>query len=268
MKAMFDDWQAKNITSVLHEKKGGYAHNQLSLEGLAKKAGELGVTVLTDTEVFGFQYQNGASSAIQAIETSLGKIKCDYVVVGVGPWIRDIWQMLDLPEKISIKIADNEYHHDVNMWAFWPLQEGVLSIDPTLFRQNNGQLPPVIHVDSDAPLYSVIDGQSITNENWGIYYKPDIHFDGIQGGAMPYAVETPTADVAIDPYGPASPEFISSPSFALMWCSALAHCHKRFEGQLAAYEHLGFWQPMDTLREKNLLEHLWNSGEAPWKIWE
>tara|TARA_X000000368_G_scaffold419069_1_gene422030 strand:+ start:4488 stop:5261 length:774 start_codon:yes stop_codon:yes gene_type:complete len=39
-------------------------------------------------------------------------------------------------------------------------------------------------------------------------------------------------------------------------------------GQLAAYEHFGFWQPMDTLREKNLLEHLWNSGEAPWKIWE
>ena len=39
-------------------------------------------------------------------------------------------------------------------------------------------------------------------------------------------------------------------------------------GQLAAYEHFGFWQPMDTLREKNLLEHLWNYGEAPWKIWE
>jgi len=38
-------------------------------------------------------------------------------------------------------------------------------------------------------------------------------------------------------------------------------------GQLAAFEHHGFWQPMDTLREKNLLESLWNSGEAPWKSW-
>lgn len=38
-------------------------------------------------------------------------------------------------------------------------------------------------------------------------------------------------------------------------------------GELAAFEHLGFWQPMDTLREKNLLEALWNSGQAPWKIW-
>lgn len=39
------------------------------------------------------------------------------------------------------------------------------------------------------------------------------------------------------------------------------------EGQLAAYEHAGFWQPMDTLREKNLLESLWSSGRAPWKVW-
>lgn len=38
-------------------------------------------------------------------------------------------------------------------------------------------------------------------------------------------------------------------------------------GQLAAYEHSGFWQPMDTLREKNLLEELWVSGHAPWKVW-
>ncbi len=39
------------------------------------------------------------------------------------------------------------------------------------------------------------------------------------------------------------------------------------EGQLMAYEHTGFWQPMDTLREKNLLEDLWQSGKAPWKVW-
>lgn len=39
-------------------------------------------------------------------------------------------------------------------------------------------------------------------------------------------------------------------------------------GQMAAYEHHGFWQPMDTLREKNLLEDLWASGRAPWRIWQ
>ena len=39
------------------------------------------------------------------------------------------------------------------------------------------------------------------------------------------------------------------------------------EGELMAYEHTGFWQPMDTLRDKNHLEALWNSGKAPWKQW-
>lgn len=38
-------------------------------------------------------------------------------------------------------------------------------------------------------------------------------------------------------------------------------------GQLMAFEHDGFWQPMDTLREKNMLEELWTSGNAPWKVW-
>jgi glucose-1-phosphate cytidylyltransferase len=38
-------------------------------------------------------------------------------------------------------------------------------------------------------------------------------------------------------------------------------------GELMAFEHTGFWQPMDTLREKNLLEELWQSGKAPWKVW-
>jgi glucose-1-phosphate cytidylyltransferase len=38
-------------------------------------------------------------------------------------------------------------------------------------------------------------------------------------------------------------------------------------GQLLAYRHKGFWQPMDTLREKNYLEQLWYSGHAPWKAW-
>ena len=38
--------------------------------------------------------------------------------------------------------------------------------------------------------------------------------------------------------------------------------------ELMAFEHAGFWQPMDTLREKNMLEDLWRSGKAPWKVWE
>ncbi len=44
---------------------------------------------------------------------------------------------------------------------------------------------------------------------------------------------------------------------------SLAHA-----GQMSAYRHEGFWQPMDTLRDKNYLEDLWKSGKAPWKTWD
>ena len=40
------------------------------------------------------------------------------------------------------------------------------------------------------------------------------------------------------------------------------------EGQLSAYQHKGFWQPMDTLRDKVMLNELWSTGKAPWKVWE
>jgi glucose-1-phosphate cytidylyltransferase len=40
------------------------------------------------------------------------------------------------------------------------------------------------------------------------------------------------------------------------------------DGQLAAYQHTGFWQPCDTLRDKRELEKLWESGNAPWKVWD
>jgi glucose-1-phosphate cytidylyltransferase len=39
------------------------------------------------------------------------------------------------------------------------------------------------------------------------------------------------------------------------------------DGEMMAFEHSGFWQPMDTLRDRNVLEELWSSGEAPWKCW-
>jgi glucose-1-phosphate cytidylyltransferase len=40
------------------------------------------------------------------------------------------------------------------------------------------------------------------------------------------------------------------------------------EGEMMAFDHHGFWQPMDTLRDKNYLEELWDAGQAPWKIWK
>lgn len=237
MKAIFDDWQAENITSVLHEKKGGYAHNSKAMYGLAAKAETEGVRILTGVEVTGFGRANGSSSAIRSVETSRGSIACDYVVIGTGPWVRDFWNMLELPKAISITGKDGTVHENVGMWTFWQLEEGVLGVDPDMFKTNDGAMPPVMHVDTDATLRSTVDGSVIEDGNiWGLYYKPDFHFGGVQGGAMPYPVTTPVDELQLDPYGPASPEWISSPEFAHMWVSALAHCHKRFEGLMGKYD--------------------------------
>jgi glycine/D-amino acid oxidase-like deaminating enzyme len=259
MKGLFDDWQAKGITSVLHEKRGGYANNRASMLGLAAKAEAEGVRILSGVEVTGFEFGSN-SNAVTGLATSHGSIACEVVVVGAGPWVNNIWNLLDLPKRITVKGRDGRLHTDVPMWKFWCLEEGTLGIDPNLHRTNDGRFPPVIHVDTDAPLYSDIDGSLITDELWGIYYKPDFNFGGIQGGASPYKVEQDPDHVAVDPYGPESPDFIVGDNFVNMWCSALAHCQKRFEGKVVHYKReeksggLGCFTPdnfpvFDTFRE-------------------
>lgn len=236
MRGLFDDWQAQGITSVLHEKPGGYANNTTSLYGLADKAEAEGVRILTGVAVTGFE-SGSNSGAITGVETTRGRIACEYVVVAGGPWAKSLWEMLELPRTITIKGADGVVHHDVPMWVFWSLQEGTLGVDPELQKTNDGRFPPVIHVDSDAPLLSDVDGSLITDEPWGIYYKPDFHFGGIQGGAAPHKITTPPDEVKVDPYGTESPDYVVDDHFAHMWCSALAHCQKRFEGKIVKYKN-------------------------------
>ena len=99
--------------------------------------------------------------------------------------------MLDLPKAISIKGRDGKMHDDVPMWTYLvPAGGHARRRSRSCRRTNDGKMPPVIHVDTDAPLYSDVDGSLITDKLWGIYYKPDFHFGGVQGGAMPYKVET------------------------------------------------------------------------------
>lgn len=235
MRNIFDDWQAQGITSVLHEMPGGYANNTLAMQGVAKKAEAEGVRILTGVEVTGFE--RDSAGAVTSVETTKGLIQCDYVVIGAGPWAKQFWEMLELPKTVSIKNpADGSVTENIPMWVYWSLQEGTLGVDPELQKTNDGKLPPVVHVDTDAPLHCDVNGELITDELWGIYYKPDFHFGGVQGGAAPFIVDKNADDVAVDPYGPASPEFIVGKDFERMWVSALAHCQKRFSGTMPLYK--------------------------------
>jgi methylglutamate dehydrogenase subunit A len=256
MADMFDDWQAPGITAILHERRGGYANNVRSLRGLAAKAEAQGVRVVPGVRVTGLRTGGGAVTAVQ---TDQGEIACDHLVIAVGPWIRDVWAMLDLPERISVTGRDGTVHADRPMWTYWALQEGTLAVDPKTFTGNDGSFPPVLHVDSSAPLYDDATGDLITDQMWGIYYKPDFYFGGVQGGTSPYVVTKPAGEVAVDPYGPQSPEYTVTADFVRMWTSALAHCHKRFEGKRELYRHeptggIGAFTPdsfpvFDTFRE-------------------
>ncbi len=235
MKNMFDDWQAQGITSVLHEKKGGYANNSAAIYGMADKAEALGVNIITGTEVTGFK-RGSNSKAVTGVETTKGTIDCEQVVVGAGPWVKTFWDKLELPNKISITDEKGKRHENFPMWKYWFLTEGVLGVDPNFQKTNDGKMPPVIHVDSDAPLYSDVDKSLITDKMWGIYYKPDFNFNGLQGGTAPYKINKAAEDVKVDPYGIDSPEYQTTDEFAHMWCSALAHCQKRFEGKIKVYQ--------------------------------
>lgn len=235
MQGIFHDWQAKGITSVLHEMPGGYANNTKAMYGLAAKAEAEGVRIITGVTVTGFT--SASDGSITAVQTNRGTIDTDFVVIGAGPWAKSFWEMLELPNTVDIKNpADGSVATDIPMWVYWSLQEGTLGVDPNMQVTNDGKMPPVIHVDTDAPLYSDVDGSLITDKMWGIYYKPDFHFGGVQGGAAPFIVDKPADQVQVDPYGPDSPEFIVGHEFAHMWVSALAHCQKRFSGTMPQYK--------------------------------
>ena len=231
LRDLFADWQAGGITSVLHEHRGGYANNLASLRGLAEKAIAEGVRIVTGVRVTGLHIDAGA---VSAVETDTGTIQCDHLVVAVGPWIRDLWAMLDLPATIAVREPDGSIHPDRPMWTYWLVQEGTLMVDPDYLTDRHGRAPPVIHVDTDAPLYDE-QGELVTDEPWGIYYKPDHNFGGIQGGGMPRRLESPAEEVAVDPYGPGQSDHVVADDFVRLWTSGLAHCHERFEGLAHRY---------------------------------
>ena len=231
-KNIFHDWQAKGITSILHEKKGGYANQMRSLYRLADKAEAEGVRILTGVAATGFQTDK---DSVTAVETSKGVIECDWVIAGPGPWAKGFWDMLGLPGEIDIMGADGVMHPGNQMWIYQCLVEGTLGVDPEYAMDNQGKMPPVIHVDSESPLYSSENGSLITDEMWGLYYKPDFGFGGVQGGAAPYIVP---GDVKVDPYGIDSPDYTVSPEFVHMWTSALAHCQKRYENKYNMYKNV------------------------------
>jgi glycine/D-amino acid oxidase-like deaminating enzyme len=220
MSALFPDWRAPGLSVCLHEHRGGFAYNRDSILGLASKARAAGATIEEGVEVTGFELDG--SGAVTRVDTSAGPIAAEHVVVAVGPWIAGLWEMLELPRRLDVAGTEQE------MWTYWYLQEGEIDVDPSMFVTADGSLPPVLHVDSNAPLHDD-EGRLVTSEQWGVYFKQDKH--SVQGGASPLPQGH---DFEVDPYPTGSVE----PGFPDLWCAALSHCIERFEGKRPLYKQV------------------------------
>jgi glycine/D-amino acid oxidase-like deaminating enzyme len=226
MRELYPDWRARGVSVCLHEHRGGFAFNRESMLGLAAKARAAGAEIVEGVEVQGFA--RDGSGAVTAVRTSAGDIAAEQVVIAVGPWVPQLWSMLGLPSRLDVRQPDGSVVHDQPMWTYWYLQEGEAVFDPRAFVRADGSLSGVLHVDSDAPLHAD-DGTLITDELWGVYFKPDR--ESIQGGSAPLTVGP---EFTVDPY----PTGTVEPGFPDLWCAALSHCLGRFEGARARYRQV------------------------------
>lgn len=144
----------------------------------------------------------------------------------------------------------SEYIQDEQSFCF-TYGDGLADIDITAeiaFHQKHGKLATVVAVRPPGR-YGALEcsGDSVT----GFVEKPRGDGGLINGG---FFVLSPDVLKGIKD---------DSTSWENEPLSQLAE-----KGELMSYEHAGFWQPMDTLRDKNYLESLWHKGTAPWKTWE
>ena len=170
--------------SACHEHAGGYAFNRESMFALADKARAAGAEIRTGVTATGFSFDaSGASPRCRPIR---GRSRSS------RSWwrsavIASLWEMLGLPDRLDVRQPDGTVATDQPMWTYWYLQEGELFVDPASFVTADGRPSGVIHLDSDQALLDD-DGTLITDEPWGVYFKPDRA--SIQGGAAPIRLGT------------------------------------------------------------------------------
>src|SRR5262245_44850247 len=226
MRGLYPDWRAPGLTVCLHEHAGGFAFNRESMLGLAAKAQAAGAAIAEGVEVRGFE--SDESGAVTRVRTSAGDVAVEQVVIAVGPWIASLWEMLGLPPALDVHQPDGSVSRDVPMWTYWYLQEGEIAVDPARFVTADGSPSPVLHVDSASELRDD-DGRLITDQPWGVYFKPDR--ESIQGGAEPLTVGP---EFEVDPY----PTGTVADGFPDKWSAALSHCLERFAGCRSLYRQV------------------------------
>lgn len=238
MRAIFPDWNGDGIEAVLHERQGGWAETQRTVENLARLARAQGVRIYEGVEVTGIDLHEGL---VSAVETTAGSVETEVFVAGPGPWSGQVWRMLDLPEEVRVKRKDKptspigdaprveaDDEELKPMVTYWKLQEGDFWLDDVELEDSGGAEPPVVHLDHVLPLRSDRDGRVLEDGAWGIYYKIGKRGFGVQGGGVPIRLGT---DVELEPYGHANPDHVVGDEFTDYFTAGLAWAHGRFRGK-------------------------------------
>ena len=179
----------RGITAILHEKKGGYANNVRSLRGLAAKAEVRG----RPDRAGGPRHRRahrrrrghrgrdrpgrGAAAISSSSRPARGSATCG--------------RCWTCPARSRSRGRDGTVHEAGRCGPTGPCRRGRWRWTRRSSPTTGARFPPVLHVDSSAPLYDDTTGDLITDRMWGIYYKPDFYFGGVQGGTSPYVVDRP-----------------------------------------------------------------------------
>lgn len=225
LRSIWPDINVNGIDVVLHEKPSGYSGTRQAIRGLAEKAVEHGARIFPNVEVIGYEMTNGRVSKVR---TNRGDIACDNVVLGLGAWTAQHWEMLGLPDKLDCHYPDGSIVKDKDMWTFWRLREAEVYIDEP-YLTSDMKDPPVFKAElMNTP---VTDGNGKTLGDFTyVYWKyaaERTRRPGLQGGGVPVKIG-PKAQV--DPYGHASDLYQLEPSFPDYFCAAMAERMGRFKG--------------------------------------
>jgi len=225
--SVWPDFQHHSIEVVLHEHMSGYAGTAQTVKGLREMCERYGVRIKTGVEVTG--YETGTGGAIAAVETNVGSIRGDVIVLCVGAWIPRHWEMLGKPMTLDVGYADGSIVKDKDMWTFWRLEEGEVYYDGPYYTADNMN-PPVLHIElMNTPVIDSTTGDQL-DDNVYVYWKNGserMERPGIQGGAMPIELGP---EASIEPYGNANAKYQAGPRFADYITACMGMFMTRFEG--------------------------------------
>ncbi len=216
LRGIFPDWRAPGVTAVLHEQASGWAEAGRTLTMLAGMARSLGVSIVEGARVVGFELDGGA---VRRVETSRGPIACEAVAVAPGPWARDLWRLLELPQEVEVAGERRPLFH------YLKVREGDYTLPGGPDLDLDG---PVVHLDLHQPLLSDRNGSVLHSGPWGIYFRPSAQAS-VAAGGLPVELDP---ECELDPYGPSHPRHGRvEPGFDEWIASALATALGRFRGR-------------------------------------